>query len=468
VNRPPPSSISTTLLVAAVLLNSSSSICAQQANSAASAPAAAAQAPVTQTTPSEPPLPNRMNEVLPRWLRVRGEFRERFEGFANSGFRDANDDAYYLTRVRLNASVTASKSLSFQVQAQDARVADKTIGPNNAAPFHGTFDVRTAFADIGASGSAVTARLGRQDLSYGDQRLLGALPWTNTARSFDAARVTLKSRAASVDVFAASIVRILPAEFDKSGNGNRLVGAYGSLRAVLPRGVIEPYVLWHRDVNLRSELGPTGELHQYTTGARIAGSLPARFDYVVEMDRQTGSVGPDNVSAWAGHWQLRETLAGAKSVRLAGEYNYASGDSDPRDGRRGTFDQLYPTGHDKYGLADLVGWRNISHVRAGFEITPVARLPVMAHYHSWWLADGHDALYTASSAVLVPAIAAGAPNRHVGQEIDLQVSRVLAPQLSISGGYAHVVPGAFLEQGTPGRSYSYPYVMATYVFLADR
>jgi hypothetical protein len=28
--------------------------------------------------------------------------------------------------------------------------------------------------------------------------------------------------------------------------------------------------------------------------------------------------------------------------------------------------------------------------------------------------------------------------------------------------------GAFLEQATPGASYSAPYVMVTYVFLADK
>ena len=36
----------------------------------------------------EPPLLNRANEVLPAWLRVRGEFRERMEGFDGLGFID--------------------------------------------------------------------------------------------------------------------------------------------------------------------------------------------------------------------------------------------------------------------------------------------------------------------------------------------------------------------------------------------
>ena len=111
-------------------------------------------------------------------------------------------------------------------------------------------------------------------------------------------------------------------------------------------------------------------------------SCPARLDYNVEMDLQRGSLGPDSVRAWAGHWQIRETLPGSKTPHLTAEYNYASGDADPADGIRGTFDQLYPTAHDKYGLADQVGWRNIHHVRIGFDITPIKATPITVNYHS--------------------------------------------------------------------------------------
>src|ERR687895_1371742 len=107
--------------------------------------------------------------------------------------------------------------------------------------------------------------------------------------------------------------------------------------------------------------------------------------------RQTGGLGSDSIGAWAGHWRLGYTAAKLRyKPRFIGEYNYATGDSDPRDGRRGTFDILYPTPHDKYGLADQVGWKNIHHARAGLELTPFKGLPVSANYHSWWLAERTD------------------------------------------------------------------------------
>ena len=428
----------------------------------AQTPAPAAQAqPVARV-----PVFNRANEALPAWLRVRGEFRERMEGFDSLGFIETRDDLYWLSRFRFNAIVTPSKFLSFQAQVQDARVAKKTVGPTGT-PFKAPFDLRTGFADIGSATGPVSVRVGRQELVYGEQRLVGHVSWLNAARTFDAAKVTVRTKAFQIDTFAASVVRIMDGAFDRSGAGNRFAGAYLTTTRLIPLGTVEPYVFFKRDVNLRSELGAVDDLVQTTTGIRLAGRLPARLDYGVEMALQRGSLGGDQVHAWGGHWQLRESLPGWGAAKLTGEYNFASGDEDPADGVRGTFDQLYPTPHDKYGLADQIGWKNIHHARAGFEVTPLKGLPVTTNYHSWWLAEARDGIYTAGSASLA-RLPAGAPDRHVGQEIDVQVTRALTPQLQVAAGYAHIFTGAFLKQATPGASYSHPYVMATYVFLADK
>jgi hypothetical protein len=390
------------------------------------------------------------------------------EGFENSGFNSTRDDGYFLTRFRVGATLTARPWLSGQVQIHDARVAKKTVGPTGS-PFSAPFDLRVGYADVGSAKSAVTVRGGRQELVYGDQRLVGHLGWTNAARSFDGVKATVRnqSKTLSVDMFAASVVRILDSEFDKSGAGNRFLGGYGTASTLVKNASVEPYLFWKRDTNLTGEQGAVGSLHETTTGVRFAGKLPAALDYNIEMALQRGSLESNDISAWAGHWQLRESLAGPGAVKLTGEFNYASGDANPTDGTRGTFDQLYPTGHDKYGLADQVGWKNIQHLRGGFEVTPWKGWPITTNYHTWWLAEARDALYTAGGAVLA-RIPAGASDSHVGQELDLQLSHALTQQLLVSGGYAHIFPGGFLKEATPGASYSYPYVMVTYVFLAEK
>ena len=134
---------------------------------------------------------------------------------------------------------------------------------------------------------------------------------------------------------------------------------------------------------------------------------------------------------------------------------------------RGTFDQLYPTGHDKYGLADQVGWRNVDHLRGGVEFKPKAQWQINSSYHSWWLANARDALYNAGGAIVARSTA-GTAGRFVGREIDAQAGYTYSPQLQINGGYAYILPGEFLKTTTPGHSYSYSYLMITYVFIGDR
>lgn len=141
-------------------------------------------APPTQPPAQEappPPLPNRVNEILPGWLRVRGEFRDRMEGFTNAGFTSDRDDLYWLNRFRLNATMQPSRLFAFSVQAQDARVQKKTVG-STGPPFRDVFDLRMAFADVGdPQQSPFLVRVGRQEFAFGEQRLVGHLSWLNNS-----------------------------------------------------------------------------------------------------------------------------------------------------------------------------------------------------------------------------------------------------------------------------------------------
>ena len=119
----------------------------QPAENAAPPQLAAQAASPPQRPETRPPFPNRANEVMPSWLRLRGEFRERVEGFSNAGFVDERDDAYFLSRVRLTATATG-KVLAATVQVQDERVGGKSVGPTGA-PFSSAFDLRQGFVDIG-------------------------------------------------------------------------------------------------------------------------------------------------------------------------------------------------------------------------------------------------------------------------------------------------------------------------------
>jgi len=425
----------------------------------------------TTTPPAKAPAPppthllsDDLNTNLPTWLHFNGEYRSRFEGLGGLGFKPNTDDAFLLSRLRLNMRFSPTSWMRFQVQAQDSQAMWRNAKPD-APPYEDTFDLRQGYVEFGRSDNpTLTLKVGRQELFFGEMRLVGHLNWTNVARTFDATRLTIKHGKYKVDAFASSVVNAREARFDKSSGGNDLHGAYGSIDQVIPKATFEPYVFWRLGRGTKTETGTPGLLSRKVYGSRFVGKLPKGVDYGVEMVGQAGSVGTDTIRAWAGHWVMGYTVPKIKkTTRLVAEYNYASGDKTPGDGKQETFDQLYPTGHDKLGLSDQVGWKNIHDVKSGVEFKATRKLSFNSNYHAWWLASARDALYNSAGAAIVK-VASGTAGRFVGQEADVQATYAFKPQFALAGGYANVFPGTFLKNATPGKQYRFTYAMATYSF----
>lgn len=420
--------------------------------------------PSLKPAPGNKLLSDGVNGDLPKWLRVGAEYRARVEGYTGGGFKPNSEDAYFLSRLRINMFLLPTSWLKFEFQGQDAHVFGKNQNPA-VPPYQDSMDLRQAYVEFGdVEKKSLGIRAGRQELAFGDERLLGNANWLNTARSFDGLRGTIRHGGFRADLLAARVVKLQDGEFDWSTPGNNLYGIYGGIEQLVPGATVEPYFLWRRQSGRKTELGMPGVSNFGTVGMRWVGKLPANFDYGTEMDKQAGSLGTDMIRAWAGHWVLGKTLVNARfKPRVSVEYNYASGDRNPKDGTRGTFDQLYPTAHDKYGLADQVGWKNIRNARAGIELKLAKKCGWTGRYDAWWLADPHDALYSATSTVIA-SNTAGTAGRFVGQELDSVIAYTFSKYLQVGGGFGHIFPGTFLNKTTPGESYNFPYASTTLVF----
>jgi Alginate export len=421
--------------------------------------ALAAQATVSTDQPRD-----EINEELPSWLTFAGEIRLRGEGLTGGGFKPDSDDAYLLTRLQLSLKADATKWLRFFIMGQDSHVLGESF-VKPVSPYQDEMDLRFAYVEFGDTEKArFGLRLGRQALDFGEQRLVGSANWLNDPHSFDGARATFRGDTYQVDVFAACLDRIRPEQFDECTPGNDIYGLYTVFSKIIPNSKIEPYFFWRRQSGVKDEEAVVSDLHEGTLGFRWAGKIPNGFDYSVEMARQVGSLGADSIGAWAGHWLAGYTLAKTRfTPRLFAEYNYASGDNNSTDGHRGTFDQLYPSAHDLYGLDDQVGWKNIRHIRTGVAINPKPVWMLGVRCNSYWLANPNDALYAASSAIVAKS-STGTAGTFVGQELDLVTSYKFMKQASFSLGLGHLFPGTFLKNTTPGISYTYPYGMLTYDF----
>ena len=403
------------------------------------------------------------NKHMPKWLRFSGEYRARAEGFTGGLFTPDNDDAYLLNRIRLNMRIAPTDWLSFSFQAQDARAFWRDQG--QLPPLaEDTMDLRAGYIEFGSTeAKSFGLRGGRQELAFGDQRLVGHVSWLNAARSFDAVRLTYRRSGLRADVFASSVVVHRNNEFDKSVTGDNFHGLYFVLDKLVPQASIEPFAYWRVAPNRASEFGVRGKMDFKTFGLRWTGKVGKGFDYSSYLVGQAGNISVDDFNAWAAHLMVGRTFAGKWTPRASLEYNFASGDEDPRDGRRGTFDILYPTPHDLYGLSDQVGWRNLHHFRAGVELKPHRKVRLVPNYHSWWRASTGDGLYNAGGALIVRPIGF-AGGRHIGQEADFQAFFTINPRLTLGSGIAHIFPGTFLKEASRGASYTSPYLMLVWAF----
>ena len=397
-------------------------------------------------------MPSRLfNRELPAWLRLSGEERVRVEGWNGIGFRNA-DDLFALNRLRLNLLVTPLPWLKFSFQAQDARVAGNNIKPAPSSQ-KDAVDLRQGYMELGDSeSSSMGLRVGRQALTFGDGRLVADSGWSNVGRTFDAVRVTWRYGGLRVDGFASSVVVCRDGEFNRPLAGDNLHGLYGSAQRLVPGATVDLYTLWRLSPKVAAESGLAGKLDSHTTGVRWAGKLRWGFDYAAEVAGQTGRFGNDRIGAWASHWVVGHTLPIPQyQPRLFAEYDYASGDADPKDGRHASFDQLYPSSHDKFGIADQFMWSNLRHVRLGGEAKARKWLTMGSSYHHFGLVSARDALF-APGAKVVARVPSGSAGRDVGSEWDLQALSRLSKSTQVGWGYSHIFTGQFLRRALPGVS----------------
>lgn len=244
-----------------------------------------------------------LNEDLPPWLQFNAYFRDRFERSGGLKY-GPKSDAYNLTQLRIMMIVHPAKWLRIVGETQDSRIYLNDGRVATSPPYANTWDIRQAYAQLGDPEDGwFDLSVGRRMQSYGEERLIGPSDWLNQGRTFDVVRLDFHHPGFNVSTFASSVVVARDGVIDHHHEGDNLYGIYTTFDRIVPKSRIEPFVLWSViPGNLKvSENAGRGALNEVTAGARWSGKLPGQFDFDVEMAKQTGSLGPDSISSWAGH-----------------------------------------------------------------------------------------------------------------------------------------------------------------------
>lgn len=378
-------------------------------------------------------------------LDVGGEFRSRFHhennhrGLGLTG----NDDEFWLTRLRLFTSYRLSDNIRFFGEYLYADSAGESNNPRPIEENRG--EAQNLFFDVkllDSGSSKLTARLGRQELLLGAQRLVSPLDWANTRRTFDGYRMTYSSSDVDLDLFYTNPVSRVAAtagvnQWDSSDNNQHFYGAYAS-RKGLDIGLVDAYYIGYDNENT--------SFSYHTIGSRLAGAGDV-FLYELEGGVQFGSNsnasnhGAGFFTAGLGRKMDLSPNGRTWTPTLWAWYDWASG-GDPNFVATGDdgFHHAFPLAHKYNGFMDLFGRRNLNDVNLQF-ISPIGnRVNFLLWYHYFFL----DKATTPYSVVMSPFNAGNAAgSKDLGHEIDAIFNINLNPRNNVLLGYSFFNSGEY-------------------------
>jgi hypothetical protein len=402
---------------------------------------------------------------------IGGEFRLQMRGEDNRRMAgEQNNHTLYRQRLYLNTQFGDRFRMYWEgIAASSTR---QTVPPiffdiNNG-------DVLNAFGEYYArrEGATYTSiRYGwREELLFGNQRLVSPLDWANVRRTFDFVPHLLhRGKDWNFDLFWSRPNQIYARQLDQPIYGRQFYGLYATYKGTQNRLLDLYYLGFNQERDTfdptatapNTPLGFNGERGNQsvqTLGLRWAGTQDDWL-WEVETAYQFGhhqNAGGALVARNAG---MATAGLGRKFANLPFKpelwfyYDYASGNQDPNGGSFSTFNQLFPLGHKYFGYADLVARQNILDPNVNLKFFLGKRANLLLWYHNFQLASARAPLFN-GAGVPYRVDPTGQAGRYVGDEIDVVLNFIVNPNADWQIGLAHFFAGSFIQNtaATPAQA----------------
>ena len=281
------------------------------------------------------------------------QYRPRFQTNTGRDFADLDGASpwYVSHRAAVGVGLVNEGGLAAYVRVVDVRHwGEEAV--DGKPDLHGTFDSRAegvdfheAYGIIPLGVEGLRLKIGRQEITWDNGRLIGNANFSQGARNFDAARLIWRS----CDRFEAEGLYAKIREADASRDGRPPAGRDDDID-LAGTHLTWQYVNGHRLsllYLLKKDHGTADET-RHTAGAFAAGNAGG-FAYSAEGFYQGGTAGDQSLGAYLAAVKLGYGLSMAPKPTLTLHAELLSGDGT----KAGTFDNLYASNHGKYGEMDF-------------------------------------------------------------------------------------------------------------------
>ena len=380
------------------------------------------------------------------YVSLGGELRYQYFNIKNEDWGDAplDRDGYTLSRHLFHADFHSGSNFRLFLQLQGSS-ANGRVNPNPIE--NNPLDLHQAFVDFKFI-PGLNFRAGRQELSYGSQRLIAVRELPNSRSAFDGLKLMWNAGEMKSDVFYSHPVMNRKGNFDDHFNqDSKFWGSYTVMSNIPLVKNIDLYYLglWKRNAVFDDG---SGEEIRHSAGIRIwknKGSL--RYDF--EGIYQFGKLEKQDISAWTVSSNTSYRLYTLKYRPTFGlKTEIISGNKTYDDGKIETFNALFPRGA-YFGLAALIGPSNLMdiHPYVNFEISK--KLNLSFDYDAFWRFSKNDGLYAANTQLIYSG--SNRPERYIGSQLGMELAYQYSDMLFFKIEGTWFQSGKFINESGSGK-----------------
>ncbi len=374
-------------------------------------------------------------------VRFLGDLRVRSEMDSRDFNLSTAPNTFTLLRTRFGLEAFPAQNIRVFVMARDSRVfgtETDASGSFNTISDGKNLDLHQGYVEVGKFLSDdIMFRVGRQELGYANERMIGPVGWSNIGRVFDGGLLRFDLEAVSVDLFGWNVaeVQAYPAAATPAStasvtdNGQNFFGLYTQWKNTGTHK-IDIYVLYQGNRVQTSSVFIN--FKRVTAGGYAKGTLDA-FLYETEVAYQAGERGAADIGAYTLTGLAGYAFSNSPLTQVAAGYEYLSGTPTGETDYK-SFDPPFATGHKFHGFMDYftniplhTGNLGLTDLLGRVNLKLSDRMTAAAWYHQFRLAEssaGEDML---------------------GHEIDLTAKYQYALALSFEVGLASFLPGPLMR-----------------------
>lgn len=380
-----------------------------------------------------------------------GELRVRSE-LDGRDFKNSTPPNYFsLFRARLGANIQPIENVKVYLQIQDARIFGEekdATGSFNTISNTNNLDLHQGYLQLDKFlYDELTLKLGRQRLSYGSERIMGAVMWNNIGRIYDGGLMRYEIPEHRFDLFVMNTAEtnIAPSAATPSDvkfvrdAGQLFSGLYYSSKYFADHQV-DLFALHQLDRNI--SVSGFNDLSRFTSGIYAKGSITNELFYEGDLAIQNGWKKGNDIAAYlfaitAGYkfTDMPISSASISFERLSG--------TPAGDAKYKTFEPPYATGHKFYGFMDYfinipkhTDERGLQDIYARFIFHPYESVTANITLHNFTLAEKLNP----------PTV----DETELGQEIDFVLNWKYNKYVSFECGGGLFVPGKIMRSKYDG------------------